>query len=113
VGERFLLGRFARLLDFDALDLQKKLEAIRDGEPDFDIYVRWKPLHQQPLGWSPDLNDGVRLNVRPFITAGVLRGRVNVQWGPDRGLNPDGSARINDRHLTAAEKQDARRAAGP
>ena len=41
-----------------ALKLQEKLEAIRDGEPPYDIYVRWKPLHEQPMGWNPDLNDG-------------------------------------------------------
>ena len=50
-----------------ALELQRKLEAIRDGEPPYDIYVRWKPLHEQPIGWQPDLNDGVRLNIRPFV----------------------------------------------
>ncbi len=28
-------------------------------------------------------------------SAGVLRSRVNVNWNRDRGLNPDGSERIN------------------
>jgi len=55
------------------LGLKQKLELIRDGEPPYDIYVRWKPLAEQPVGWNPDLNDGVRLNIRPFVTAGVLR----------------------------------------
>ena len=91
-----------------ALDLQKKLEAIRDGEPPYDIYVRWKPTHEQTIGWNPDLNDGVRLNIRPFVEAGVLRSRVNVRWTKDRGRNPDGSERINDLHLTLAEKRAAR-----
>ena len=88
--------------------MQRKLEAIRDGEPPCDIYVRWKPLHEQPMGWNPDLNDGVRLNIRPFVTAGVLRGRVNVNWKKDRGRDPDGSERLNDVHLTLAQKRDAR-----
>jgi hypothetical protein len=94
-----------------AVELQRKLEAIRDGEPPYDIYVRWKPPHEQPIGWNPDLNDGVRLNIRPFVTAGVLRSRVNVKWEKDRGKNPDGSERHNDVHLTRAEKWDAREAA--
>src|SRR5687768_6634036 len=68
-------GADARLVA--ALELQRKLEAIRHGEPPYDIYVRWKPVHEQPIGWEPDLNDGVRLNIRPFVEAGVLRGRVN------------------------------------
>lgn len=36
-----------------APELQKKLEAIRDGEAPYDIYVRWKPLEKQPIGGSP------------------------------------------------------------
>lgn len=99
-------GADARLVA--ALELQKKLEAIRGGEPPFDIYVRWKTLEQQSIGWNPDLNDGVRLNVRPFVTAGVLRSRVNVKWGKDRGMNPDSSERFNDCHLTSAEKRAAK-----
>lgn len=91
-----------------ALDLQKKLEAIRDGEAPYDIYVRWKPLEKQPIGWEPDLNDGVRLNIRPFVTAGVLRSRFTIHWNKDRGKNPDGSERINDRHFTLKEKREAR-----
>ena len=101
-------GANARLVA--SLDLQKKLEAIRYGEPPYDIYVRWKPLHKQPIGWNPDLNDGVRLNIRPFVTAGVLRSRVNVNWKKDRGRDPDGSERVNDKHLTLAQKRAAREA---
>ena len=74
----------------------------------YDIYVRWKPLAEQPIGWEPDLNDGVRLNIRPFVEAGVLRRQFNVHWNKDRGKNPDGSERHNDLHLTIAEKQAAR-----
>lgn len=94
-----------------AQELKVKLEAILKGEPPHDIYVRWKPLHEQPIGWEPDLTDGVRLNIRPFVKAGVLRSKVNVHWRKDRGKNPDGSERLNDLHLTIAEKQGARRKA--
>ena len=48
--------------------LKKKLELILEGEAPYDIFVRWKPLEQQPIGWNPDLNDGVRLNIRPFLS---------------------------------------------
>jgi hypothetical protein len=106
-----------------ALVLQQKLELIRAGEaaPEeapprkrhgYDIYVRWKPLHQQPIGWEPDLNDGVRLNIRPLVTADVLRSRFTINWNKDRGKNPDGSERINDLHLTRKEKMEARKVAG-
>jgi hypothetical protein len=95
-----------------ALELQRKLEAILEGEKPFDIYVRWKELHEQPIGWEPDLNDGVRLNIRPFVEAGVLRAPFNIHWKKDRGRNPDGSERLNDIHLSLAEKRGARRKAG-
>lgn len=94
-----------------ALELKRKLEAILEGEAPYDIYVRWKELHEQPIGWEPDLNDGVRLNIRPFVEAGVLRAKFNVHWRKDRGKNPDGSERLNDIHLTLAEKTAARQRA--
>lgn len=91
-----------------ARDLQRRLELVLEGEPPYDIYVRWKSLAEQPIGWEPDLNDGVRLNVRPFVEAGVLRSKFNVKWGKDRGKNPDGSERLNDLHFTTTEKRSAR-----
>jgi hypothetical protein len=81
-----------------ALELQKRLEAILEGEPPFDIFVRWKPLSEQPIGWEPDINDGVRLNIRPFLAldlpngragAGILRYKPNIKWGKDRGKEPE------------------------
>lgn len=95
-----------------ALKLKEKLEAILEGESPYDIFVRWKPLDQQPTGWEPDLNDGVRLNIRPFVEAGVLRSKFNIKWGVDRGKNPPnsfwGEIRDNNKHLTLAEKRIAR-----
>jgi hypothetical protein len=91
-----------------ALQLQEKLKAIQEGEPPHDIYVRWKPLRAQPIGWQPDLNDGVRLNIRPFVLAGVLRSKFTINWNKDRGTNPDGSERLNDLHFTRAAKLAAR-----
>jgi hypothetical protein len=92
-----------------ARQLQDKLKLILEGEAPYDIFVRWKPLEQQPIGWHPDLNDGVRLNIRPFMGADVLRKRPNIKWGIDRGKNPSGSPwgeeRDNDRHLTLEEKR--------
>jgi len=103
-----------------ALQLKTKLEAILEGEAPYDIFVRWKPLEEQPIGWNPDLNDGVRINIRPFVIAGVLRHnkppKLNIKWDKDRGKDPPSSPwyhlfkgeRINDYHLTLAEKRAAR-----
>jgi hypothetical protein len=79
-----------------ATTLQQELKNILQGEPPYDLFIRWKPLHQQPIGWHPDLNDGVRLNIRPFLyakdvnkkDAGILRWKPNVKWTKDRGTEP-------------------------
>ncbi|HEX5050652.1 MAG TPA: N-6 DNA methylase [Planctomycetota bacterium] len=80
-----------------ALVLQEELEKILAGEPPYDLFIRWKSLHEQPLGWDPDINDGVRINIRPFVLAkdvkqkgaGILRAKVNVHWKKDRGKEPE------------------------
>lgn len=96
-----------------AEDLKQKLILILDGEEPYDIYVRWKPLHEQAIGWEPDLNDGVRMNIRPFMTAGVLRSQPKITWNKDRGNDPvpncSGTTdRRNDLHLSLAAKRKAR-----
>jgi hypothetical protein len=76
--------------------LQTELANILKGEPPYDIFVRWKPLAQQTIGWHPDINDGVRLNIRPFMQAndvgragaGILRSKPNIKWEKDRGKEP-------------------------
>ncbi|WP_353739637.1 DNA methyltransferase [Accumulibacter sp.] len=110
--------------------LKKRLELILAGEAPYDLFVRWKPLEEQPIGWNPDLNDGVRLNIRPFLSvpdvgkrgAGVLRDKPkSLHWEKDRGADPADAPwyelgpayggkvgdRINDHHLTLAEKRAA------
>ena len=121
-----------------ARNLREQLEAILVGESNggslperkgLDIFVRWKSLAEQPIGWNPDLNDGVRLNIRPFMQAkdvgkkdaGILRSKPNINWKKDGtsktvfpwfdlGLEYGGKQgdRINDHHLTLAEKKAAR-----
>lgn len=110
--------------------LKKELEAILEGEAPYDIFVRWKSLEEQPVGWTPDLNDGVRLNIRPFMLAkdvgrkgaGILRWKPNIHWKKDRGkdvetapwyqlgLEYEGKEgdRINEHHLSLKEKLAAR-----
>ena len=116
-----------------AQELQTRLNAILTGEPPYDIFVRWKPLDEQPIGWEPDINDGVRLNIRPFMAndipgskkdAGVLRSKPNIHWRKDRGKEPhqpqdqfpwfwrDGeftAERVNDVHLANDRKREAKR----
>jgi hypothetical protein len=114
-----------------AENLKKSLELILEGEDPCDTFIRWKPIEKQPMGWDPDLNDGVCLNIRPFLSvpdvgkkgAGVLRDRPNINWNKDRGKDVKSSPwyhlgpqyggregdRINDHHLSLAEKRTARK----
>jgi hypothetical protein len=81
-----------------ALHLKGELEGILVGEKPYDLFVRWKQLHHQPVGWEPDLNDGVRLNIRPWLTATpyqpsrkdacVLRVTPRMNFDKDRGKEP-------------------------
>jgi len=100
-------------------ELQQRLEKILEGERPFDIFVRWKSLAQQPLGWDPDLDDGVRQNIRPFIKAGVLTHDLSkILKDKDRGNDVPSAPwydvfngeRRNDHHTTLAEKRAAREA---
>ncbi len=82
-----------------ALHLQAELEKILAGETPYDIFVRWKPLSEQPIGWEPDINDGVR-HFRPWLTATlapstkpkknacILRITPKIKYGKDRGKEP-------------------------
>ena len=104
--------------------LKKRLELVLLGEQPYDIFVRWKTPEKQPIGWNPDLNDGVRLNIRPFLTvpdvgkrgAGILRDKPNINWNKDRGKDVASAPwygtfegdRINDHHLSLEEKKAAR-----
>ena len=122
-------GAEARLAAAQAL--QTRLEAIHTGEPPHDIFIRWKPLNKQPTGWEPDLNDGIRLNIRPFMAhdirggkkaAGILRTKPNIHWRKDRGKEPSQpedqfpwfwregeftAERVNDVHLALGTKQSS------
>jgi hypothetical protein len=98
--------------------LQQKLEAILEGKEPHDIFVRWKHLAAQPIGWEPDLDDGVRQNIRPFIMAEVLTHDLNeILKDKDRGNDAasapwyplfDGERR-NDHHTSLTDKQAARK----
>jgi hypothetical protein len=111
--------------------LKKRLELILVGEAPYDIFVRWKPIEEQPIGWNPNLNDGVRMNIRPFLSvpdigkrgAGVLRDKPkSLRWEKDRGSDVPSAPwyelglqyggkvgdRINDHYLTLLEKRTAR-----
>ena len=126
-GDDWTAGTLTKLLaESAAKGLKTKLEAILGGEAPLDIFVRWKPIEAQPIGWEPDFNDGVRPNIRPFLLAGdvgkkgagILRDKPNIHWKKDRGKDVESAPwfhrfqgdRINDHHLSLAEKRAAKAA---
>ena len=105
-----------------------------EGDTDKRVipFLRWKLIDTQPVGWEPDINDGVYLNRRPFMAddppggkkgAGILRAKPNVHWRKDRGKEPfreqerfpwfwrDGEftgERVNSVYLSITEKLEHR-----
>lgn len=71
--------------------LHKRLVALREAEPPFDIVVRWGPIAQHPIGRELDINAGVRLNSPRSLDqdrpGGILRAKPNLHWKKDRGGN--------------------------
>lgn len=57
--------------------LKTELTNILAGEPSYDIFVRRKPLTEQSVGWEPDINDGMQMNIRPRMTARPLGAGAN------------------------------------
>jgi hypothetical protein len=104
-----------------AVMLKSKLEAIQVGDRPLDVFVRWKAMNQQSVGWNPDVNDGVRLNIRPFVKADVLRvsaSKLGVDWSTDNGKDDSDApwfglgevygenlgSRINQHHISISDK---------
>ena len=59
----------AQVEEVQAFD--KKLRQLEEGEP--AIEVPWKAAQEQPKGWDPHINDGVKVTLLPLQKAGLLR----------------------------------------
>jgi hypothetical protein len=64
-------------------DFRERLERIQEGkDPESRIFVRWKGPDEQPQGWRPDINDGVKINIAPWGNAlgCFLSKKLSVKW---------------------------------
>ncbi len=60
-----------KLLELE--DFRERLERIQEGkDPESRIFVRWKSAEEQPQGWRPDINDGVKINIAPWERLGMF-----------------------------------------
>lgn len=61
----------------------KKLQGLEEGR--YPIRVPWRKAAEQPKGWDPDIDDGVKVNILPLQKAGLLRiaRAVSTKGGED------------------------------
>ncbi len=95
-----------------ALDLQKRLELILEGEPLRHLRpLEGRSMSSRSAGIPTSTTASVSTS-DPSPTAKVLRSEVKVHWKKDRGKNPDGTERHNDLHHTLTTKRESRNQAG-
>ena len=92
-----VLGIIPSLGDTGPSSLSPKGIALLRETVGFNKLITTDALSMQAIGWHPDLNDGVRTNIRPFLAqdipggkkgAGILRAKPNIKWEKDRGKEP-------------------------
>ena len=65
-----LEAQLADVQEFDA-----RLQRLQEGrDREARIWCPWKAPAEQPMGWDPDINDGVRVNIAPVQRLGSARG---------------------------------------
>jgi len=61
----------------DVQDFDERLRRLLEGrDREARIWCPWKPPDEQPVGWEPDINDGVRVNIAPVQRLGLLAADV-------------------------------------
>jgi hypothetical protein len=75
--------------DLSAFD--DKLAQLQEGrECEARIWCPWKTPEEQPHGWDPDINDGVRVNIAPLQRLGLLAADVLNKKDLNSLLAPEG-----------------------
>jgi hypothetical protein len=75
----------------DVRQLDERLRELLEGERrEYRIWAPWKEPGEQPRGWDPDINDGVRVNIAPVQRAGLLAAPVLTEKDLRSLLAPQG-----------------------
>jgi hypothetical protein len=72
----------AAIEELEAYDV--KLKHLQDGhhtgpeggDRDYRILTPWKSAAERPKGWSPDLDDGIKVNIAPLARTNILRRKM-------------------------------------
>ncbi len=48
------------------------------GERDYRILTPWKTPAERPKGWTPDIDDGIKVNLAPLARTNLLRRRLKL-----------------------------------
>ena len=61
----------------DVQSFDERLRRLLEGrDREARIWCPWKRSGEQPVGWDPDINDGVRVNIAPVQRLGLLAANV-------------------------------------
>ena len=75
----------------DVQDFDDRLRRLLEGrEREARIWCPWKAADEQPVGWQPDINDGVRVNIAPVQRLGLLAADVLAAKDVRSLLAPEG-----------------------
>jgi hypothetical protein len=87
------LGRMAKLEEQleDVREFDRRLGLLLEGRTrEARIWCPWKSAEEQPVGWDPDVNDGVRVNIAPVQRLGLLASNVLATKDLNSLLAPEG-----------------------
>lgn len=91
--DRATLNRIAAL-EAQLTDVQEfdaRLQRLQEGrDREARIWCPWKASAEQPVGWDPDINDGVRVNIAPVQRLGLLAADVLAAKDVKSLLAPEG-----------------------
>ena len=90
--DRRALNRAAELEEkiADVEEFDRRLGLLQEGrQREARIWVPWKSPAEQPVGWDPDINDGVRVNIAPLQRLGLLTADVLSKKDLDSLLAPE------------------------
>jgi hypothetical protein len=75
----------------DIQDFDERLRQLLEGrDREARIWCPWKKPEEQPVGWDPDINDGVRVNIAPVQRLGLLAADVLATKDVKSLLAPEG-----------------------